>query len=67
MITEQPSLTQYERPMYHKKEKSSTDNNFMILLSDFERFRIESQFPIFLKLALYIVGVSVAVCVCGLV
>ena len=37
MIAElQPSLTQYERPMYHMKEKinmlSSTDNNFMICL-----------------------------------
>ena len=43
MIAEQPSLTQYERPMYHNESKtnmlSSTDNNFnMIYLLDFERF-----------------------------
>ena len=31
---------------------SSTDNNFMIFLFDFERLRIESRFP-FLKLTLY--------------
>ena len=33
---EQPSLTQYERPMYHNERKinmlSSTDNNFMICI-----------------------------------
>ena len=47
----QPSLTQYERPMYHYERKqnmlSSTDNNFMICLFDFERFSIESRFPFF--------------------
>ena len=36
MIAEQPSLTQYERPMCHMKEKinmlSSTNINFMIFL-----------------------------------
>ena len=41
MIAEQPSLTQYERPMYHNERKinmlSSTDNKFMILfLFDFD-------------------------------
>ena len=48
IIAEQPS--RYERPMYHrpiwtKHMLTSTDKNFMIFLFDFERFRIESQFP----------------------
>ena len=50
MIAEQPSLTQYERPMYHMKKGkmvSSTDNNFVICLSDFERFSIKSRFPFY--------------------
>ena len=49
IIAEQPFLTQYERPMYHNESTinmlSSTDNNFMIILFDFERFRIEFRFP----------------------
>ena len=49
MTAEQPSLTQHERPMYRMKEKyaTSSDNNFMICLFDFERFSIESRFPPF--------------------
>ena len=51
MIVEQPSLTEYGRPMYHMYENtnmlSSTDKNFMIFLFDFERFRNESPFPFF--------------------
>ena len=39
MIAEQPSLTQYGRPLYHYERKiimlSSTDNNFMIFLLNF--------------------------------
>ena len=38
IIAEQPSLTQYERPMDHGRKinrPSSTDNNFMIFLFDF--------------------------------
>ena len=60
MIAEQSFLTQYERPMYHMREKinmlSSTDNNFIIYLFDFERFSIESRFPFFFffLLTLYI-------------
>ena len=49
MIAEQPSLTQYERPMYHYERKinmlSRTDNNVMICILDFEKFSIESRFP----------------------
>ena len=54
MIAEQLSLTQYERPMlayipYERKINmlSSTDNNFMICLFDFERASIGSRFPFF--------------------
>ena len=46
MIAEQPFLTQYERPIYHMKEKIntvSTDTNFRFF--DFERLRIESRVP----------------------
>ena len=54
---EQPSLTQYERPMYHNERKinmlSSTDNNFMICLFDFERFSIESRCVFFLTHTVY--------------
>ena len=58
IIAERPSLSQYERPMYHNERKinmlSSTDNNFMICIFDFERFSIESRFPILkLTLSLY--------------
>ena len=51
ITAEQPSLTQYELPMYIMKEKltmlSSTDKKFMISLIDFGRFSIESRFPYF--------------------
>ena len=51
MMAEQPSLTLCGQPMYHYERKinmpSSTDNNFMIFLLDFERWRIASRFPFF--------------------
>ena len=61
MIAEQPSLTQYELPMYHIYERkiamlSSTDTNFMICRFDFERFSISSRFK--KKLTLYMKGFS---------
>ena len=61
MIAEQPSLNQYERPVYHvkgnKKILSSFDSKFMIFLFDFERFRIESQFPFLTHILEYMLHV----------
>ena len=62
-----PSLTQYERPIYHMKKKidmlSSTDNNFMICLFDLERFSIESRFPFCLNSLCILRHTSLSNCV----
>ena len=48
MIAEQSSLTQYEWPMYHIKDKYICFHPLiMIFLFDFERFRIASWFPFY--------------------
>ena len=54
MIAEQQSRPNMndQCTIWRKKMLSSTDDNFMIFLFDFERFRIESWFP-FRKLTLY--------------